>query len=123
MSALKREGIYQAVIASARGLSLGALWQHLEVECRSMADNSAVRKELFFDLLQQLMKSGQVRLACDGTWLTGTVEEQLKCLNVAWPQPDSDDELDNLDDTGFWFLAKAPAGLVWITADGQEVWT
>lgn len=120
---MNKESIYSSVIASARGLSLGALWQHLEVECRSIADNSALRKALFFDLLQQLMKSGQVRLACDGTWLTGTVEEQLKCLNEAWPQPDSDDELDDLDDTGFWFLAKAPAGLVWITADGQEVWT
>lgn len=120
---MNRECIYPAVIASARGLSLGAVWQHLEVECRSIAENNALRKALFFGLLQQLMKSGQVRLACDGAYLTGTVEEQLQRLNQAWPQPDSDDELDDLDETGCWFLAKAPAGLVWITPEGQEVWT
>ncbi|MEF9675934.1 MULTISPECIES: DUF596 domain-containing protein [Pectobacterium] len=22
-----------------------------------------------------------------------------------------------------WFLAKAPAGVVWITPEGQEIWT
>jgi len=120
---VNRESIYQAVIASARGLSLGAVWQHLEVECRGIADNSALRKALFFELLQQLMTAGQVRLACNGVYLTGTVEEQLQCLKDAWPQADSDDELDDLDETGFWFLAKAPAGLVWITPEGQEVWT
>lgn len=111
------------MIASARGLSLGALWQHLEVEYRTISDNSALRKMLFFGLLQQLLNTGQVRLASDGVFLTGTVEEQLQQIDDAWPQPDSDDELDDLDETGLWFLAKAPAGLVWITPEGQEVWT
>lgn len=123
MSAVKREGIYQAVIASTRGLSLGALWQHLEVECRVIPENSVLRKALFFGLLQQLLNTGQVRLASDGVFLTGTVKEQLQQLAEAWPQPDSDDELDDLDETGFWFLVKAPAGLVWTMPDGQEVWT
>jgi len=123
LNAVKREGIYQAVIASARGLSLGALWQHLEVECRNIPENRALRKVLLFGLLQQLLNAGQVRLASDGVFLTGTVEEQLQQLAEAWPQPDSDDELDGLDETGFWFLVKAPAGLVWITPEGQEVWT
>lgn len=120
---MKREGIYQAVIASARGLSLGALWQHLEVECRTILDNSALRKELFFGLLQQLLNAGQARLARDGVFLPGTLEEQLQQLAEAWPQPDSADELDDLDETGLWFLVKAPAGLVWTMPDGQEVWT
>ncbi|WP_254208098.1 DUF596 domain-containing protein [Lelliottia amnigena] len=22
-----------------------------------------------------------------------------------------------------WFLVKAPAGIVWLTSDGQEIWT
>lgn len=123
MSVVKREGIYQAVSASARGLSLGALWQHLEVECRTIPDNSTLRKELFFGLLQQLLNAGQARLARDGVFLPGTVEEQLQQLESTWPQPDSDDELDDLDETGLWFLVKAPAGLVWTMPDGQEVWT
>ncbi|MFK8260350.1 DUF596 domain-containing protein [Erwinia sp. AnSW2-5] len=120
---MNRESLYQSVIASARGLSLGALWQHLEVECRTIPDNSALRKELFFGLLQQLLNAGQVRLASDGVFLSGTLQEQLQQLENAWPQPDSDDELDDLDETGFWFLVNAPAGLVWITPEGQEVWT
>ncbi|MTD27494.1 DUF596 domain-containing protein [Erwinia sorbitola] len=120
---MNRESIYNSVLASARGLSLGAVWQHIEVECRSIPDNSALRKELFFGLLQQLLTTGAARLACDGVYLSGTVEQQLEQLAAAWPQPGSDDELDDLDETGFWFLAKAPAGLVWITPEGQEIWT
>ncbi|WP_308415887.1 MULTISPECIES: DUF596 domain-containing protein [Pectobacterium] len=27
------------------------------------------------------------------------------------------------DEFGLWFLAKAPAGVVWITPEGQEIWT
>lgn len=120
---MKRECIYQAVIASARGLSLGALWQHLEIECRTIPENRALRKALFIGLLQQLLNTGQARLASDGVFLTGTVEEQLQQLAEAWPQPDSEDELDALDETGLWFLARAPAGLVWTMTDGREVWT
>lgn len=117
------ETIKQSVLQSARGLSLGALWQHLEVECRTIPDNSSLRKAIFFALLRQQLKGGQIRLAGNGHFLTGSVEEQLQRLADAWPSPDSDDESDDVDDTGLWFLAKAPAGLVWITPEGQEVWT
>ncbi|UUE44949.1 DUF596 domain-containing protein [Pectobacterium aroidearum] len=27
------------------------------------------------------------------------------------------------DEFGLWFLAKTPAGVVWITPEGQEIWT
>lgn len=117
------EAICCSVAHSAFGLSLGAVWQHIEVECRSIPDNMALRKRLFFHLLQQLLQEGRARLASNGHYLTGTVAEQLQCFTDAWPPSDSDDEWDNLDDAGFWFMAKAPAGLVWITSEGQEVWT
>ncbi|WP_409159717.1 DUF596 domain-containing protein [Pectobacterium sp. B2J-2] len=28
-----------------------------------------------------------------------------------------------INECGFWFLVKAPAGVVWITPEGQESWT
>ncbi|MFS2225175.1 DUF596 domain-containing protein [Pantoea sp. B65] len=120
---MNRESIYQAVITSASGLSLGAIWQHIQVECRNTPASLALRKEIFFGLLQRLLNTGMARLARDGTYLTGTVEQQLQLLTHCWPQPGSDDELDDLDETGVWFLANAPAGLVWVTPDGQEIWT
>ncbi|UXK02668.1 DUF596 domain-containing protein [Pectobacterium aroidearum] len=27
------------------------------------------------------------------------------------------------DEFGLWFLAKTPEGVVWITPEGQEIWT
>nr|WP_230474243.1 DUF596 domain-containing protein [Dickeya zeae] len=51
------------------------------------------------------------------------MEEQLGMLQTAWPQYPSDDEDDDLDDYGMWFLVKAPAGVVWLTSDGRELWT
>ncbi|WP_240350397.1 DUF596 domain-containing protein [Pectobacterium brasiliense] len=27
------------------------------------------------------------------------------------------------DEFGLWFFAKAPADVVWITHEGQEIWT
>lgn len=120
---MNQDAICRQVIHSAFGLSLGAIWQHLDIECRTIPDNGELRKALFFVVLQQLFNTGQIRLACNGAFLAGTLEEQLQHLNDVWPQPGSDDELDDLDETGLWFLAKAPAGLVWITPEGQEVWT
>ncbi|WP_431888095.1 DUF596 domain-containing protein [Pectobacterium colocasium] len=27
------------------------------------------------------------------------------------------------DEFGLWFLVKTPAGVVWITPEGQDIWT
>jgi hypothetical protein len=65
------------------------------------------------------MDHGEARLALDGAYLEGSTEEQLDILRRAWPK--SRDELEA--DMGQWFLADAPAGIVWSTPERQEIWS
>lgn len=115
--------VCDAVSESACGLSMGAVWQHISVECAHIPDNDAFRVEVFFTLLERLMSEGEIRLACNGEFLSGTHAWQLQQLKDAWPRENSEDEFDDLDDTGYWFLARSPAGIVWIMPDGREIWT
>ncbi|WP_236032113.1 DUF596 domain-containing protein [Dickeya parazeae] len=80
-------------------------------------------KRIFFDILARLLNEYKIKLAANGKFWSGTIEEQLGMLQTAWPQYPSDDEDDDLDDYGMWFLVKAPAGVVWLTSDGRELWT
>ncbi|MEQ9876077.1 DUF596 domain-containing protein [Pectobacterium brasiliense] len=126
---LKREAnmddndIYDAVATSAYGLSMGAIWQHIAVECRVNPRTYAQRQTLFFTLLERLIAEGRIRLASQGDYLQGDPKYQVDQLRHAFPSEMSDDELDDVDEFGLWFFAKAPAGVVWITPEGQESWT
>nr|WP_240346476.1 DUF596 domain-containing protein [Pectobacterium polaris] len=126
---LKREAsmddndIYDAVATSAYGLSMGAIWQHIAVACRGNPRTYAQRQALFFTLLELLITEGRIRLASQGDYLQGDPKHQVDRLRNAFPPEMSDDEFDDVDEYGLWFLAKAPAGVVWITPEGQESWT
>ncbi|MDX6917449.1 DUF596 domain-containing protein [Pectobacterium carotovorum] len=115
--------IYDAVTTSAYGLSMGAIWQHIAVECRAKPLTYAQRQALFFTLLERLIAEGRIRLASQGAYLQGEVRHQVDRLRNAFPPNESNDECDDVDEFGLWFLAKAPAGVVWITPEGQEIWT
>ena len=117
------DNIYSSVIESAYGLSIGAVWQHISVDCCEIADNYLFRKKLFFDFLTRALAEGKIKLATKGRFLSGTISEQLNLFKMGWPEYPSDDEDDELDEYGMWFLVKAPAGLVWLTPDGEEIWT
>jgi len=115
--------LYASVIKSAYGLSMGALWQHLSIDCADVSEDYLFRKKVFFEFLTRLLKEKKIKLAANSVYLTGTLSEQLTLLKNAWPPYPSDDEDDDLDESGMWFLVKAPAGLVWLMPDGKEVWT
>ncbi|PKE29568.1 hypothetical protein CWS43_16140 [Rahnella sp. AA] len=115
--------VCDAVVQSAFGLSMGAVWQHISVECAHIPDNDAFRFDVFFHLLERLMDEGKIRLASDGQFLSGTAEQQLERIKNAWPHGKPDDELDDPEGAGLWFLAKSPAGIVWLMPDGREIWT
>lgn len=78
---------------------------------------------MFFDFLARALAEKKIKLASKGVFLSGTIMEQLDLFRTAWPKYPSDDKDDDLDEFGMWFLVKAPAGLVWLTPDGKEVWT
>ncbi|AIA69138.1 DUF596 domain-containing protein [Pectobacterium atrosepticum] len=115
--------IFDAVTTSAYGLSMGAIWQHIAVECRENPRTYTQRQTLFFDLLEHLIVAGKIRLASKGEYLRGEPKYQIDQLREAFPSDVSDDEFDDVDEFGLWFFAKAPAGVVWITPEGQEIWT
>lgn len=115
--------IYTSIIKSCYGLSLGTLWQHISIECADMPNNYLFRKEAFFALLSRLLNEKKIKLAANGIFFSGTVEQQIQILQAAWPLYPTENEDDDLDEYGMWFLVKAPAGVVWLTSDGRELWT
>ncbi|MEE9684278.1 DUF596 domain-containing protein [Lelliottia amnigena] len=115
--------LYSSVIKSSYGLSMGAMWQHVRIDCTAYSDDRLFRKKIFFDILTQVLKKKVIKLAKNGIFLTGTLSEQLALVHHSWPPYSSEDEDDDLDEFGLWFLVKAPAGIVWLTSDGQEIWT
>jgi hypothetical protein len=115
--------ICSLVIESSYGLSIGAIWQHISIECADLTDNYLFRKEVFFAILTRLLNEEKIKLAKNGVFLSGTVEQQIKTLKAAWPPYPYEDENDDLDEYGMWFLVKTPAGVVWLAPDGRELWT
>jgi len=115
--------IYKSVAESSYGLSMGTIWQHISVECSELPDNYSFRKKVFFVILGKLLNDKKIKLATNGMFLTAPVEQQIKMLQAAWPAYPYEDEDDDLDEYGMWFLVKAPVGIVWLTPDGGELWT
>lgn len=97
---------------------MGALWHSLTVEFMGGEEGFNGQLDAFLSLLRMLMCKGEVRLAHNGVFLTGGIDEQLHNLRCKWPGGK-----DGLEaDMDLWFLIDAPAGIVWITPEG-EVWT
>ncbi|MGY4523818.1 DUF596 domain-containing protein [Pseudomonas sp. TE21394] len=114
------DSLYKSVLRSAFGLPMGAIWQHMTVELIGSSVDYARRIELFFSLMDRLMSEGNIRLAHDGLFLVGAIQNQLDVLKEAWPEEPGEDDLDGF---GLWFITEAPAGVVWIDSDGKEFWT
>lgn len=115
--------IYRSILKSAFGYSMGTMWQHLANYMKNMNQPYEVRKEIFFKILEKLMEKGHIKLASNGFFLPGTIEEQIQSIKNIWPPYPSDDEDDDLDDVGMWFYVKLNCGIVWIDSNGKEEWT
>jgi hypothetical protein len=116
---MKSGEILSSVRKTAFGLSMGSLWQHIGVELRESPSTSRSHKDVFVEILRVLLKEGAVSLALRGQYLEGSMDEQVDQLLGAWPSNPSPDDLDGF---GLWFLTEAPAGLVWHSPDGVDVW-
>ena len=95
----------------------------VSVECADQPDNYLYRKGVFFYFLRGLLVYGKIKLAANRAFLSDSIEQQIEKLQAAWPPYPSNDEDDDLDGYGMWFLVKCPAGVVWLTPDGKEIWT
>lgn len=119
----RRDGVLSEVIRNvlhySYGYSMGALWINMNVELEGCDISFELQTEGFFSMLKMLMMDGKVKLAAQGVFADGDVDTQLGVLRRAWPAVR---EQADLDEYGFWFLADAPFGLVWMTPEG-DVWT
>lgn len=116
---MKIDEVFNSVLSHSRGYSMGSLWQSLDVELSNAGKTYQEQTDFFLLLLGSLLSQGEIRLALDGAYIEGDIDQQLQVLRRAWP--DSKDELEA--DMGLWFLVGAPAGIVWIAQDGQEFWS
>lgn len=111
--------VFNSVLSHSWGYSMGAVWQSLTVELAGAEVGFDRQSEIFFSLMKNLMIRGEIRFALDGKYLEGSTDDQLDLLRRAWPS--SREQLES--ELGLWFLVESPAGIVWITPDGQEVWS
>lgn len=80
MTDIMKEDEYQEIVSAAEQQTLDA------VLCYSTSRNSA-----FFYVLSRLLTEGRIKLAKNGRFLNGTIQEQIDCFKSAYP--DSEEEL------------------------------
>lgn len=104
-----------------KGSSLVALWLWAKNYPEFNGDLEKA-KEGFFFLAENLMRRGVLKLAHDGKFLSGSIENQLDVIENAWPD-EYDEKVEEKDIDNLWWHVIAPAGAVWIYPDGDEAWT
>ena len=68
------------------------------------------------------MNSGILKLAKDGVFLKGSIEEQVCVFKKSFPEKEEyiDEFVFCYDkDDNFWI----PGGAVWVNCKGEEIWT
>lgn len=92
----------------------------------NLAINFELKKEIFFYILRMLMSDGRLRLAKNGQFLVGSIDEQLEKLKKVFPE--SEESQKGIGGISTWFfMDQCPAGAVWVyqLEDGKEYleWT
>lgn len=83
--------------------------------------NYLLKKETFFHIIKILMLHNKLRLAKNGQFLTGTIEEQLDKFKAIFPI--SEESKKGIGGISTWFfMDDCPAGAVWVyqLEDGKE---
>lgn len=115
------ENYIKDLLTRNKGTSLVSLWLWAK-NYPAFEGNLDLAKEGFFFLAERFMGEGILKLARNGEFLSGTIEEQLKLFRETWPK-DYDENIEEKDIDNLWWLLFAPAGAVWIYPDGYEAWT
>ena len=115
------EEYIKSLLICNKGTSLLSLWLWSKNYPEFKGD-LAMAKEGFFYLARKFMSEGILRLAHDGEFLSGTIEEQLQLFRNSWPK-DYDENIEEKDIDNLWWPLFSPAGAVWIYPDGYQAWT
>ena len=120
------DAIYERTIQEVEGSTADALWLTTKWHYKELTYEE--RKQFFLSVMYRLMKEGRLKLAFQGKFLEGTIEEQVALYSERWPKNEADlDEVDfefTQDHTtgkliDFWPLC----GFVWFYEDGFIEWT
>lgn len=116
------------LLVAVEGSGADAMWAYIRENLPGVSSKSyEERKHYFLSVMYRLMKEGRVKLASDGKFLDGTIEEQVQRYSDLWPKDES--LLDRVD---FQFTADADGnlidlwpegGFVWVYEDGSEEWS
>ncbi|GAB3508783.1 DUF596 domain-containing protein [Emticicia fontis] len=100
------ESKYQEFIENLVQMALGSLWH----TTKDYSEIYEERIELFFIILRRLIEEGRIRLAKNGEFLIGTIDDQIELFKNAFPTEKRMREIDSY----WWFMDDCPAGSVWI---------
>lgn len=114
----------------SEGMALDSVWYAVPyVFNRRLLDvqiDFERQAELFFKIVHILMSDGRLRLAKNGEFLQGTIEQQITLFRFRFPS--SEESQAEIGGMLVWFFVEdCPAGAVWIRQldDGSECldWT
>lgn len=109
---------YEEIWQAAEARPLSAVWSYSEPEDGQHPVTFHQRREIFFWLLEHLLKEGRIKLAKHGQLLKGSIDEQLDCFSRVFPKTEAEME------DGIWFFDEVcPGGAVWVLKDGSQEWT
>lgn len=97
---------YKNFIIESRGMSLGGMFFNFQGIYGDIYENPQV-KELFLDFLGHLIKSGEIKLALQGKFLSGTPDEQVELFRQSWPEK-YDRNVPELDIDNLWWDSSCP---------------
>ncbi|XWY19235.1 DUF596 domain-containing protein [Bisgaard Taxon 45] len=106
------------IIKTNKGLELDALFWSFQSHYGFVKEKPEI-KEMFLELIADLVKKGELKLANCGKPLEGSIEEQIDLFRQAWPDHYDDNEIEYDIDTSWW-ISYAPAGAVWVWDEGEE---
>ena len=114
--------VYDELVEFSESMSTSALWGEV-IYFLGEKSPYEERKQLFLSILYRLTQEGRIKLAFDGKFLEGTIEEQVQLYSDRWPKDErklagfgfqfTEDKHGNLIE--FWPMC----GFVWIYEDGS----
>lgn len=113
------EGYTNYVVEHSFGYSMVSMWQALNGALAGSSVDFSAQRDIFLEIMLDILESGKAKLASDGRLLYGSNLEQVELLRRAWPS--TREELES--DLCLWFLIAAPAGIVWVLDNGELCWT
>ena len=122
-----RDEVYEELYECSSGMSASALWGEVVIYLGETSPYEE-RKLFFLSVMYRLMKEGRLKLAFQGKFLEGTIEEQVALYSERWPKNEADlmdfdfqliRDFTKEDTLIFWPLC----GFVWFYEDGFIEWT